>query len=178
MGAGTSDVQYSFVVELMAAGLRQLLNRINNDLLELFTPNGIQLINFLILSNSKLRQIPNKALSSFSILFGLKSIVFDLQLPILLTLITMGLLLNFWREDCWGGEDFVKVLELLPRLLLVGICNLIAVDFRNIWKSVDNERSEEYGVGDFVVFDGQGGEALEGFQFRNLNETVNIVVLE
>ena len=45
-------------------------------------------------------------------------------------------------------------------------------------ESVYDESTEEYGVRDFVLLDGEALEVGEGLEFGNLDETVDVVVLE
>ena len=87
-----------FVLERLC----QLLDGLNDNFLEGFAPDGVQLIDFRILRNRELSQIIDKVLRCLSILLCLQSVIFDLLLPIFLALITMRLLLNLWRKDGWG----------------------------------------------------------------------------
>lgn len=70
------------------------------------------------------------------------------------------------------------MLELLPRLLLIRIRHRIPIDLRHIREPVDDEGPEEDGVGHFVVLDGEGGEGLQGFEFRDLDEAVDVIILK
>ena len=79
----------------------ELMHSRNNNFLELLSPNGIKLINFLVLRNGELGQVSDKALGCLCIFLGLKSVVLYLKLPVLLRLITMGLLLDLRRKDSW-----------------------------------------------------------------------------
>jgi len=63
----------------------------------------------------------------------------------------MWLVLDLRREYGWSRKDFVKVLELLTSLVLVGVRNNFSIDFSNIGKSIDNESSEENGVRHFII---------------------------
>ena len=90
----------------------------------------------------------------------------------------MRLLLLLWREDGRRRQNLVKVLELLSRLLLVLIRNQVTIDLRDVREAVHDERTEQHSIRNFVALDRQGGQALQSLQFRNLNETVDVVVLE
>ena len=121
--------------------------------MELLSPNTIQLINSLILSNTNLGQIANKSLGSFSIFLRLQSIILDLVLAVFLALVGVGLLLDFWGEDCGGGEDFVKVLELLSGFLLVGVVDLLLVYLGQVRESVHDESPKQHRVRHLIVLD-------------------------
>jgi hypothetical protein len=82
----------SFVYVL--ARIAKLLHRPNDDSLELVSPNGIELIDLLVLLNGELGKISYKALRGLRILLGLEPIVLDLLLSIFLGLIGMRLLLD------------------------------------------------------------------------------------
>lgn len=105
--------------EIVTADLGELLDGLDDDFLEGLAPNRVELVYFLVLLNCELSQVAYKALSSFGILFSLQPIVLDLLLSVFFALVTVGLLLDFRREDCWSRQDFVEVLELLPGFLLV-----------------------------------------------------------
>lgn len=77
----------------------------------------------------------------------------------------MRLLLDFGRENGWCRQNLVKVLELLTGLLLIRVCHRIPINLCHIWESVDYEGSQENGIRNFVVLDGQRSQTLEGLQF-------------
>ena len=131
----------SFTTKFHVSNGCQLMHSRNNYLLEFIAPNKVELINFLILSNSILCQIPNKALSSFCIFLCLQSVIFDLHLPIFFWLISMCLFLDLWWKDCWCRKNFIKVLKLLTCLLFIRICHWITIYLSHIWKSVYNKSS-------------------------------------
>ena len=87
--------------------------------MEGLAPDRVELVYFLVLLDCELSQVTDEALGCFGILFSLQPVVFYLLLSVFLALIAVGLLLDFGRKDGWGRQDFVKVLELLPGLLLV-----------------------------------------------------------
>jgi hypothetical protein len=107
----------------------------------LISPNGVELINFLVLLDRELGQGGDEGLGCLGILLGLEAVVFYLLLSILLGLVCMRLFLNFWREYSWRGEDFIEVLELLSGLVLIRVGNNLSIDFGNIWESIDDESS-------------------------------------
>ena len=90
----------------------------------------------------------------------------------------MRLLLNLGRKDRGRQKDFVEMLELLPCLLFIRIRHRITIYLSDIRESIHNECPEEDGVRYLVALDRERCQALERFKFRNLNETVNIVILE
>lgn len=146
--------------------------------MELFSPNTIEFVDFLVLCNAKLGEIADETLGSLGIFLCLQSIILDLLLAIFLALVGMRLLLNLGREDGRRRQDFIEVLELLSGLLLVGVGDLLLVDFGHVGEPIDNEGSKKHCIRYLVALDGKGCEALEGLQLGNLNETIDIIVLE
>lgn len=74
----------SFVPEIIHAYGGELVHRGNNNLLELLAPNGVQLIDLLVLRHRELGQVAHEALGRFCILLRLQPIVFHLLLAVLL----------------------------------------------------------------------------------------------
>lgn len=70
------------------------------------------------------------------------------------------------------------MLELLASTLLVCVCHLLIVDLRNVGESVHDEGPHQGRLTHFIRFNIQVLQRLQGLQFRNLDKTVNIVVLE
>ena len=62
--------------------------------------------------------------------------------------------------------------------MLVRVSHSLIVNFVYIWESINDEGSQKHGVRYFVIFDAHAGQSGEGFKFRNLDKTVNVVVLE
>ena len=162
----------------MLARIAEFLNCSNNDLLELISPDWVELIDLLVLLNSILGKVTYETLGRLSILFGLKSIVFHLLLSIFLRFVSMRFLLNLWRKNCWSWQNFVKMLKLLPCFMLIRVADSLSINFSNIRESVDNECSEQYCVRNFIILNWQTCKSLQSLQFRYLNETVNVVILE
>ena len=156
----------------------QLLDGHNNIILELFAPISVQLVDLLILLDDELLQVRHERLGCLSVLLRLHPIVLGLLRAVFLALITMRFLLLLRRENSWRRQYFVKVLELLACLLLVLISDKVAIDLRHVREAVHDERTQQNGVRNFVALDRQGRQALERLQLRNLNETVDVVVLE
>lgn len=73
----------------MLAGVAQFLYCPDDDPLELITPNGVELIDFLVLLDGELGQGCNKALGCLGILLRLETVVFYLLLSILFRFVTM-----------------------------------------------------------------------------------------
>ena len=47
-----------------------------------------------------------------------------------------------------------------------------------MWESIDDESAEKNGIGNLILFYAQALKICEGLELRNLDETVDIVVLE
>lgn len=70
------------------------------------------------------------------------------------------------------------MLELLPCLLFIRICDSFLIDFCHIREPIHDESPQKHGVGHFIIFNRKGGETLQCLQLGNLDETIDIVVLE
>lgn len=79
------------------------------------------------------------------------------------------------------------MLELLPRLESVSVRHHHCVDLvvllnhsylGHVRESVDDESPAERSVGHIIILNGNRGEGLQGFQLRDLNERVDIVIEE
>ena len=70
------------------------------------------------------------------------------------------------------------MLELLASTLLVTIRNCFVIDLYDVRESVDNESSEKHSVRHFVLLNRQTHQIGKCLKFRNLDETVDVVVLE
>ena len=103
----------------MLSRVTQFFDSTDNDFLKLFAPDRVKFVNLLILLDGILCEISNEGLGSLCILFSLQPVIFDLLLTVFLAFIPMGLLLNLGRENGRRGQDLIKVLELLSRLVLI-----------------------------------------------------------
>ena len=117
-------------------------------------------------------------MSCFGVFLGLKSCILDLLGSVLLALISMALFLNFWTKNGWCAQNLVEVLELLACFVLIRVANRLAINLSYIRESIHNEGSEEHSVRDFIILNTQTGQALKCLKLRNLNETVNVIILE
>lgn len=70
------------------------------------------------------------------------------------------------------------MLELLASTLLVTIRNSLVIDLYDVRESVDNECSQKYSVRNFVLLNRQTHQIGKRLKFRDLDETVDVVVLE
>ena len=70
------------------------------------------------------------------------------------------------------------MLELLPCPVLVRVADGLAVDFIDVWETVDDEGTEENGVRNLVVLNSQASKCLQSLQLRDLYETIDVVILE
>ena len=130
---------------------RKFSYSINDYILELVSPNCIQLIYLLILAYDEWSQCTNETLSRLCIFFGLNPIIFDLLLSIFFAVIVC-FILNFWREYCRSWKNFIKVLKLLSSSLFVIIGNGFSVYFVDIWETINYKSTKENCISNFITF--------------------------
>lgn len=154
------------------------MHRRVDQALELLAPDLVQLVYLLVLVDRKLCHVAHERLGCFGVFLGLKSVVLDLLLAVFFRLVTMAFVLYFGREYCWCRQDLVEVLELLPGLVFVRVCHGYSIDLVDIWEPIHDECPQEHCIRDLVAFNAETAQTLQGLQFRNLDETVDVVVLE
>ena len=163
---------------MLHAAVGELLHGAVDDLLKLVAPDRVELVDFLVLVDSVLREVANEWLGCFSIFLGLQPIVLDLLLPVLLALVTVTLLLDFGWKDCWSREDLVEVLELLPCFVLIRVGHGLSIDLVDIRKPIHNEGPQQYSIRHLIVLYWEWVQRLKRFKLRDLDETIDVVVLE
>lgn len=61
-------------------------------------------------------------------------------------------------EDCRCRQDFIEVLELLSRSLLIRIGNCLVIDVGDVGEPIDNKCAHHASLGHFILFDVDGGQ--------------------
>ena len=70
------------------------------------------------------------------------------------------------------------MLELLTCPLFIAIRHWSVIDLINIWEPIDDESTQKHSIGYLVTFNRQTGQVCKCLKFRDLNKTVDVVVLE
>jgi hypothetical protein len=61
-------------------------------------------------------------------------------------------------EDCRCRQDFIEVLELLSRSLLIRIGYCLVIDVGDVGEPIDDECAHHACLGHFILFDVDGGQ--------------------
>jgi hypothetical protein len=99
-------------------------------------------------------------------------------LSIFFRLFVLGCAIRMGTKYCGSWKNFIKMLKLLSGALLICIYYCLVIYSCYIWESINYKSSQECCVGNFVFVDTYCRQSCESLQFRNLYETINVVVLE
>lgn len=156
----------------------KLVHSLVNQNLELVLPAVVQIVKTLVPLNTILRDSANEILGRFSILLSDLSCALACLRFVFFTFFVLCVARCMRRENCRSRQNLVKVLELLPGPLLIGIAHCLIVDVGHVGEPVNDESAHHASLRHFVLLDVDSGQVGQGFQLGNLDEAVNVVVHE